>query len=80
MRSETERKIGNCFDRLELAVRGILAGPPLAKMLETLSDERKVALAALRENERRICGCLETVSMDESGRCLGCGKVLARGA
>lgn len=81
MRTETERRVSNCFERIELELRGVLAGAPLAKMLETVQREKAVALGALggEPGERRLCGCLGTCPVDEDGRCLGCGMLLAPG-
>lgn len=80
MKTEIERRVANSFDRIEMMLRGILAGPPLAKALETVEAEKGIALAAVRgDASRRLCGCAESVPMDENGRCLGCGKILARG-
>lgn len=74
--TETERRVANCFDRLELELRTVLAGVPLAKMIEVVHEEREVAMAAIRDRAtRRPCGCVDTVPMD-GGRCLGCGKIL----
>lgn len=84
MKSETVRKVENCFERLEMVMRNTLAGPTLTKALAEIGEEKRIAIEAVRAGEptedRRSCGCLETFPIDnDTGQCLGCGKVLVRG-
>lgn len=76
--TENERRVANSFERIEMMLKGILAGPPLAKALETVEAEKAIALAAVRGEANRACGCSTNLPVDEdSNRCLGCGQLLA---